>query len=104
MSHKTKYTLDTLTKFVYELPLDPLTLHIVPDEAGHAVYTMIDDNETIVVSGQLHDMVSALKSCSCGHITPPNAGRVRIEAHPHFWVTMDIYHALRYNSQAFPRN
>ena len=38
-----------------EAPLDPLTLHIVPDEEGRAAYTMVDDDETTVVSGQLRD-------------------------------------------------
>ena len=42
-------------QYVDELPLDPLTLHIVPDEAGHAAYTMVDDDETTIVSGQLRD-------------------------------------------------
>jgi alpha-D-xyloside xylohydrolase len=42
-------------QYVDELPLDPLTLHVVPDSEGRAAYTMIDDNETIVVAGQLLD-------------------------------------------------
>jgi len=42
-------------QYVDELPLDPLTLHIVPDEDGRATYTMIDDDETVVVSSLLHD-------------------------------------------------
>ncbi|MBU0703852.1 MAG: DUF4968 domain-containing protein [Chloroflexi bacterium] len=42
-------------QYVDEYPLDPLTLHIVPDESGRAAYTMIDDNETIIISGQLCD-------------------------------------------------
>ena len=37
------------------LALDPLTLHVVPDSEGRAAYMMIDDNETIVVAGQLLD-------------------------------------------------
>jgi alpha-D-xyloside xylohydrolase len=42
-------------QYVDERPLDPLTLHIVPDEKGRAAYTMIDDNETITISSQLSD-------------------------------------------------
>lgn len=42
-------------QYVDELPLDPLTLHIVPDEQGCAAYTMIDDDETVVVAGVLRD-------------------------------------------------
>ena len=42
-------------QYVDELPLDPLTLHIVPDEAGRVAYTMIDDDEIVVVSGVLRD-------------------------------------------------
>jgi alpha-D-xyloside xylohydrolase len=41
-----------IMQYVDELPLDPLTLHIVPDEARRTQYTMIDDSETVVVSGQ----------------------------------------------------
>jgi hypothetical protein len=42
-------------QYVDELLLDPLTLHIVPDEEGRAAYTMVDDDETVVVLGQLRD-------------------------------------------------
>ena len=42
-------------QYVDEVPLDPLTLHIVPDGEGRAAYTMVDDNETMVVSGVLRD-------------------------------------------------
>ncbi len=42
-------------QYVDEHPLDPLTLHIVPDESGNASYTMIDDDETVAVSGRLDD-------------------------------------------------
>ena len=42
-------------QYVDERPLDPLTLHIVPDEQGCAAYTMIDDDETVTVAGQLRD-------------------------------------------------
>ncbi|MEA3441447.1 MAG: glycoside hydrolase family 31 protein [Chloroflexota bacterium] len=42
-------------QYVDELPLDPLTLHIVPDEDGRAGCTMIDDDETVNVSGLLRD-------------------------------------------------
>jgi len=42
-------------QYVDEHPLDPLTLHVVPDERGHAAYTMIDDDETLTVSAQLGD-------------------------------------------------
>jgi len=38
---------------VDELPLDPLTLHIVPDESGCAAYSMIGDDETTVISGKI---------------------------------------------------
>ena len=38
-----------------ELPLDPLTLYIVPDEDGSAAYTMIDEDEAVVVSSLLQD-------------------------------------------------
>jgi len=40
---------------VDEIPLDPLTLHIVPDEEGRTAYTLVDDDETVIVSGQLRD-------------------------------------------------
>ena len=42
-------------QYVDELPLDPLTLHIVLDREGRSAYTLVDDDETIVVSGQLRD-------------------------------------------------
>ena len=42
-------------QYVDELPLDPLTLHIVPDEQGRVAYTMVDDDETVIVAGQLRD-------------------------------------------------
>ncbi len=42
-------------QYVDEVPLDPLTLHIVPDGDGRAAYTMVDDDETVIVSGQLRD-------------------------------------------------
>ena len=40
-------------QYVDERSLDPLTLHIVPDETGGAAYTMVDDGETVTLSGQL---------------------------------------------------
>ncbi len=42
-------------QYVDEAPLDPLTLHIVPDEKGRTAYTMVDDDKTTIVSGQLRE-------------------------------------------------
>lgn len=48
-------------QYVDELPADPLTMHIVPDEEGSAAYTMVDDNETVILSGLLRDGVFDLQ-------------------------------------------
>ncbi|MCD4752697.1 MAG: DUF4968 domain-containing protein [Anaerolineaceae bacterium] len=48
-------------QYVDEHPLDPLTLHIVLDESGHAAYTLIDDDETIIISGQFSNGVFDLQ-------------------------------------------
>ena len=42
-------------QYVDEHPLDSLTLHVVPDGAGRAAYTMVGDGETVSVSGLLRD-------------------------------------------------
>ncbi len=42
-------------QYMDEAPLDPLTLHIVPDEEGCVAYAMVDDDKTTVGSGQLRD-------------------------------------------------
>ncbi len=52
-------------QYVDERPLDPLTLHIVPDGEGCAAYTMIDDAETVIVSGLLCDGAFDLRVESC---------------------------------------
>jgi alpha-D-xyloside xylohydrolase len=44
-----------IMQYVDELPLDPMTLHIALDEEGRAGCTMIDDDETVTVSGLLRD-------------------------------------------------
>ena len=42
-------------QYIDEHPLDPLTLHIVPDELGYAAYRLVDDNNTINISAQLSE-------------------------------------------------
>jgi len=79
-------------QFVNEHPLDPLTLHIVPDEKCLATYTMVDDDETVVMLGQLRDRTLDLK----------------IESNPrslslHIYATQEIDHVLVNEQGLTPR-